>query len=176
MYPKQSKKRLGRQSGLQGSGCSKKRNTTNKRRSPRMNYHEVTSLFRRSSSADIGIRGTDGQPACVGEYAEWDGKVSLDGKKFVGLGEASELKKSLSRPLPSMRNEDSSCGHILTTEEKRIRFRESVAFSREHKLKKCPHCGRYPHGWHSRHVTCRCGASMDGDNAYRSWNRRAKTS
>lgn len=74
-----------------------------------------------------------------------------------------------------MRNEDHSLGHILTTSEKRIRVRQAILFSKENKLKSCPFCGRYPHGWHERFVTCRCGASMDGDSAFNDWNKRNST-
>ncbi len=70
------------------------------------------------------------------------------------------------------KNEDWCCGHLLTTEEKRIRINTAKRFSKEHQLKKCPFCGRNPHGGHSRHVYCRCGASMAGDDAYKNWNKR----
>ena len=68
--------------------------------------------------------------------------------------------------------EDWSCGHRLTTQEKRRRSIKAVAFSKEHNLKKCPFCNRYPHGGHSNHIYCRCGASMQGEGAMRRWNKR----
>ena len=68
--------------------------------------------------------------------------------------------------------EDYELGHKLTTQEKRRRSINAVAFSKKHGLKKCPFCDRYPTGGHSNHIYCRCGASMKGEGAMKRWNKK----